>query len=71
MVIIGEAVKSIPQEVLNQEPLIPWSEIAAMRNRVVHRYFDTAHAVVVGVARQDIAPLLAAVERLLADPTVA
>jgi uncharacterized protein with HEPN domain len=36
---IGEAVKNIPQEILDNYPQIPWSEIAKMRDILTHHYF--------------------------------
>jgi uncharacterized protein with HEPN domain len=41
------------------------SQIARMRDHLAHRYFDTTHAVVQATIDHDIAPLRAAVERLL------
>lgn len=64
---IGEAVKSIDPALLNREPNVPWIDVAAMRNHLAHRYFDTAHAIVRATVEQDLPPLVAAVERLLAD----
>lgn len=42
---IGKAGKGIDPEVLAQEPTIPWSDIAGMRDHLTHRYFDTDHAI--------------------------
>ncbi len=39
---IGEAAKSIPADVVATEPGMPWRDIAAMRDRLAHRYFDPA-----------------------------
>jgi uncharacterized protein with HEPN domain len=61
---IGEAVKSIDPVVLALEPDIPWIDIAAMRNHLAHRYFDTAHAIVRATLDNDLPPLVAAVRRL-------
>jgi uncharacterized protein with HEPN domain len=63
---IGEAVKSIDPSLLAREPGVPWVDIAAMRNHLAHRYFDTAHAIAQATVDHDIPPLVAAVERLLA-----
>jgi uncharacterized protein with HEPN domain len=41
---IGEAVKALPDELLDTQPGIPWRQIARMRDHMAHRYFDTAHA---------------------------
>ena len=43
---IGEAVKSLPDDLLRAEPSIPWRQVARMRDHLAHRYFDTAHALV-------------------------
>lgn len=62
---IGEAVKAIPAEVLAEEPSLPWSEIARMRDHLAHRYFDTGHAIVAATVRQDLPDLRRALAHLL------
>ena len=66
---IGEAVRAISPEVLQQEPDIPWLDVAGMRNHLAHRYFDTAHAIVQATLNHDLPPLAAAVTRLLSRST--
>lgn len=61
---IGEAVKALPESLLASEPGIPWRQIATMRDRLAHRYFDTQHAVVAGTVEHDLGPLEEAVRRL-------
>ena len=53
---IGEAVKAISPSLLASEPGIPWNNIAAMRNQLAHRYFDTEHAIVTGTVTDDLEP---------------
>jgi uncharacterized protein with HEPN domain len=36
--VIGEAVKQLPPEFKRQHAAIPWSQIAGLRNRIVHDY---------------------------------
>ena len=62
---VGEAVKAIAPDLLAREPDIPWVDVAAMRNHLAHRYFDTAHSIVEATVRGDLPPLVAAVRRLL------
>lgn len=61
---IGEAVKDIDTGLLENEPDVPWREIAGMRDRLAHRYFDTSHAILTATVEEDVPELEAAVERL-------
>lgn len=61
---IGEAIKAIPTEVLDGEPDTAWGDIARMRDRLAHRYFDTQHSYVAHAVNHDLGPLQAAVVRL-------
>jgi uncharacterized protein with HEPN domain len=61
---IGEAIKDLPSELLATEPDIPWQDIARMRDRLAHRYFDTSHAIVAATVTNDLPLLEAAVGRL-------
>jgi uncharacterized protein with HEPN domain len=38
---IGEAVKALSPDLLDTEPGRPWTDIARMRDRLAHRYFDS------------------------------
>jgi uncharacterized protein with HEPN domain len=62
---IGEAVKALPRELLDQEPNIPWAQVAAMRDRLAHRYFDTSHAILQATVDHDLPELEQAVRRLI------
>ena len=64
---IGEAVKDVDARLLASQPSIPWRRIAAMRDQLAHRYFDTSHAIVAGTVANDLAELQLAVENLLAQ----
>ena len=61
---IGEAIKGLPAELVETEPDIPWNDIAGMRDRLAHRYFDTEHSIVASTVQHDLAPLESAVARL-------
>ncbi len=62
---IGEAVKALSPHLLATEPTIPWKQIAAMRDQLAHRYFDTSHAIVATTVGSDLDELEAAVSRLI------
>ncbi len=61
---IGEAVKDVDQHLLHQQPDIPWRQVAAMRDQLAHRYFDTSHAIVQHTVRKDLPDLTTAVQAL-------
>lgn len=61
---IGEAIKAISPELLDTEPGHPWRDIARMRDRLAHHYFDTTHSQVTGAVERDLEPLKAAILRL-------
>lgn len=63
--IIGEAVKSLPEDWTEKEPEIPWRQIAGFRDVLAHAYF-AVNSSVVWTAAVEKAPLLkAACLRLL------
>ncbi|MCB0921348.1 MAG: DUF86 domain-containing protein [Actinobacteria bacterium] len=39
LIVIGEAIRDLPQELLRRRPEVQWSEAAAMRNVLTHEYF--------------------------------
>jgi uncharacterized protein with HEPN domain len=59
---IGEAVKALPDELLDSQPSIPWRQIARMRDHLAHRYFDTAHAILQATVDDDLPELERAVQ---------
>ena len=61
---IGEAVKALPDELLDSQPSIPWRQIARMRDHLAHRYFDTAHAILQATVDDDLPELERAVQAL-------
>ena len=67
--VIGEEVKKVEKrlgmEFLNLRPEIPWKEIMGMRNHIAHGYFDINELYVFSVIKNDLAPLLKAVEYLI------
>jgi len=61
---VGEAVKRVDPATLALEPDIPWRDIAGMRDRLAHRYFDTSHAIVQATIDNDLPELEKGVKRL-------
>lgn len=59
--IIGEAANSISVTVRKKYPEIPWKQMIAMRNRLIHAYFDVDHDIV-WVTTKDYLPIGNSVE---------
>ena len=52
--IIGEAARALPQDFKEQHPDIPWDEIVAMRNVIVHQCFGILPDVVWDVVKKEL-----------------
>jgi uncharacterized protein with HEPN domain len=65
LVVIGEAVKSLDEEVCASAPEVPWRLIAGLRDVILHEYFRIELTRIRDIVEQDIPPLRAAIERLL------
>lgn len=63
-IIIGEAIKKIPQDTLLEFPDVPWKEFAGMRDKLVHDYFQMSAMIIWETIQQDLPVLLHAVNEL-------
>jgi uncharacterized protein with HEPN domain len=61
---LGEAVRHLPDGVKTAHPDIPWSTMAAVRNRIVHGYFGIDDTILFTTIERDIGPLLPRLEAL-------
>jgi uncharacterized protein with HEPN domain len=55
--IIGEAARALPEDFKERHAEIPWSEIVAMRNVIVHQYFGILPEVVWDVVKNELPTL--------------
>ena len=56
--IIGEAANRISRDLRSANPQVPRADIIAIRNRIVHAYFDIDIEIVWRTAREDLPALL-------------
>jgi len=64
-IIIGKAANQIPEEMEEKYSEIPWSLMRAMRNRIVHVYFQIDKKMMWDTIQTDLPPLIPELEKLL------
>ena len=64
--VVGEAASRVPSDTRMRIPSIPWPHVVAMRNRLIHGYYDVDLDRVWDTVVNDLPPLIAAVEEYLA-----
>lgn len=57
LIVIGEALAALPDEVKDQDPTIPWRAIVGLRNRLAHEYFQVEPELIREVVHQDLVVL--------------
>lgn len=62
---IGEAARSIPEEVISMHPEIPWRLMSDMRNFAVHEYWGVKPDTLWRTIEADLPPLVPALKGLL------
>lgn len=63
--IIGEAASKISKQKQAELPQIPWGQIIAMRNRLIHAYFDVDLDIVWKTVTEDLKPLINELEKII------
>jgi uncharacterized protein with HEPN domain len=63
--IIGEATKRVTKDFRNNNPEIPWADMAGMRDVLIHDYIDVDLDIVWKTASESIPKLKALLEKLV------
>lgn len=67
LIVIGEAASHIPDDIHAAHPDIPWSFMKAMRNRLVHAYFNVDPQILWDTVQNDVPPLRTILLELIAS----
>lgn len=62
--VVGEAASKISQECREEFPNMPWASMVAMRNRLIHAYFEIDLDVLWETITEDIPSLVAELEKI-------
>jgi uncharacterized protein with HEPN domain len=65
--VIGEAAKNVTDEIRTKYPLVPWKEMAGMRDKVIHFYFGVDREAVWIAVKDRIPALRPLIEQILKD----
>ncbi|MDP1689107.1 MAG: DUF86 domain-containing protein [bacterium] len=65
--IIGEAAKNTPESFKNAHKDIPWSEMAGMRNALIHEYFIIDIIAVWDTTQEDLPKLKKQIEEVIKE----
>jgi len=63
--IIGEAASRVGSEARAQLPEVPWPEVVAMRNRLIHAYFDVNRDILWSTVAEALPRLRVALTRVI------
>lgn len=68
--IIGEAVKSLPDDFRSKHPKIPWKSIAGFRDVLIHQYFGINAATVWSTIENQLPALEKVIKAELTEPEI-
>ena len=63
--ILGEAVRGVAEETRARHPEIPWSAMAATRDRLIHGYFAVDLDIVWQIVKRDLPPVAEALREMV------
>ena len=66
-IIIGEAVRHVPNEIIDSYPSVPWRQMADMRNLVTHMYWGVNPQNLWDTIHQDLPPVIPLLQQVLAE----
>jgi uncharacterized protein with HEPN domain len=69
MEIVGEAANRVPKDEQSKHPEIPWAQVIALRNRLIHGYDAIDYEILWHILNHDLPGLVLSLERILGIDT--
>jgi uncharacterized protein with HEPN domain len=63
--VVGEATKHIPNSIRSKYPMIPWKDMAGIRDRVIHGYFVVDLEIIWKTATEEFPELKPEIKRIV------
>jgi uncharacterized protein with HEPN domain len=63
--IIGEAAKNISEQLKDKFPQVPWKDLAAVRDKLIHHYFGVNFDIVWNIANEELTEVLSQIKIIL------
>src|SRR3954451_21150651 len=67
LVLLGESCRALSPELKNARPDVPWRQLIAFRNVLVHQYFGLDLELVWTVVSRDLEPVRASLREILSE----
>ena len=65
--LIGEAANHIPEQIREDNTSIPWRQIIATRNRLIHGYLGIDNDTLWSIIQDDIPPLIVELQKIVTN----
>ena len=66
-IVIGEAARSVPKEITDKYPRVPWRLMGDMRNFAIHEYWGVELQTIWETIKKDLPPLIPLLEVVLQE----
>ena len=66
--IMGEATKRLPAELRIEHNLVPWKQMAGVRDKLIHDYFGINYEIIWKIITEELPEVARKVQQILAQP---